>query len=255
MKTKFFIIGFLSALAIFALSGGVFATREYSKYFSDVKDDQWYYSAVMELSEEGLINGYSDGTFGVGKNITREEAAKLFYLTNLRIAKLEGQIAELEGSTPNNESVDEEDEEVAETDEDSSEESEGTIDEEQIVLNVTVDLESESTMPAGYSLFEEDLKNFKVYVPSLYFWDNSIGESRKSEGYLWRTEFSLDDFATVEEAEVDFAISVVDPDLVESDSEVLIFVNRDADTKFLLEGKLAIMKDLQKIAASFKTIQ
>lgn len=249
MKTKFFIIGFLSAFAVFAVSGAVFASREYSKSFSDVTDDAWYYSAVMELSEEGLINGYADGTFGVGKNITREEAAKLFYLTNLRIAKLEGQLEE-----EDDEEVVEEEEEI-ETAEEPSTESEGTLDEEQIVLNVTVDLESESTLPAGYSVFEEDLKKFKVSYPSLYFWDNSIGESMKDEGYLWRTEFSLDDFANEDEPEIDFIVSLVDPDLVESDSEVLIFVTRDENTSFLVEGKLAKMQDLQKIAASFKNIQ
>lgn len=248
MKTKFFIIGFLSALVMVSLSGAVFASREYSKYFSDVKEDQWYYSAVMELSEEGLINGYADGTFGVGKNITREEAAKLFYLTNLRIAKLEGQLAD-----EDDEIVVEEEE--TETSEEPSTESEGTLDEEQIVLNVTVDLESESTLPAGYSVFEEDLKKYKVSYPSIYFWDNSIGESMKADGYLWRTEFSLEDFASVDEPEIDFIVSLVDPDLVESDSEVLIFVKRDATTSFLVEGKLAKMKDLQKIAASFKNIQ
>lgn len=46
-----------------------------SKFFSDVPAGQWYSGAVASLSEKGIISGYSDGTFGPGKNVSRAEVA------------------------------------------------------------------------------------------------------------------------------------------------------------------------------------
>ena len=43
--------------------------------FSDVKADAWYYDAVMELAEEGILKGYQDGTFRPDRKITRAEFA------------------------------------------------------------------------------------------------------------------------------------------------------------------------------------
>lgn len=255
MKTKFFLFGFLSAILIIAFSGAVFASKQYSKSFSDVNEEDWFYSAVMDLSEEGLINGYTDGTFGVGKSISREEAAKLFYLTNLRIAKLENDI---ENKVDEEEVADEVVEETVDTSESEEVtiiEEEGNADEEQIVLNIVTDLTKDGTMPDGYSVFEETLKKFKVYYPSVYFWNNSIGEGKIDEGYLWYTEFSKDDFASNEDAFVKFAVSIAKPAEINSDREVLIFVKRDETTSYLVEGDLEDMKDLQKIAVSFKNIQ
>ncbi len=252
MKTKFFIMGFLSAVAILSLSSVVSAGREYSRSFNDVKEDEWYYSAVMELSEEGLLSGYSDGSFGVGRNITREEAAKLFYLTNLRISKLE---AKLSGSSVVDEEDDSNDESVSESEEEENVSDDANDEEEQIVLHITNDLNAVASLPSGYSVFEETLKKFKVFYPSVYFWNNSIGESKKAQGYLWYVEFSKDDFSTEEDPEVNFVVSIVEPSKINSDREVLIFVKRDDTTSFLVEGDLEDMKDLQKIAVSFKNIQ
>lgn len=47
--------------------------------FSDVNEGDWYYEAVMTLGNYGLINGYSDGTFRPGNDITREEIAYIMY--------------------------------------------------------------------------------------------------------------------------------------------------------------------------------
>ena len=43
--------------------------------FSDVKADAWYYDAVMELADEGILKGYQDGTFRPDRKITRAEFA------------------------------------------------------------------------------------------------------------------------------------------------------------------------------------
>lgn len=41
--------------------------------FSDVSDSAWYATAVKTLASIGVINGYKDGTFCPGKNVTRAE--------------------------------------------------------------------------------------------------------------------------------------------------------------------------------------
>lgn len=46
-----------------------------SKIFSDVPSNTWYTEAVNNLSEKGIINGYSDGTFGPTNNVNRAELA------------------------------------------------------------------------------------------------------------------------------------------------------------------------------------
>ena len=47
--------------------------------FSDVKKGAYYYSAVIWAVENGIIGGYSNGKFGVGDNITREQVATILY--------------------------------------------------------------------------------------------------------------------------------------------------------------------------------
>ena len=41
--------------------------------FSDVNEDDWFYSAVVDSTQYGWINGYPDGTFRPGATITRAE--------------------------------------------------------------------------------------------------------------------------------------------------------------------------------------
>ena len=43
--------------------------------FSDVDETAWYAVYIQQAVDAGIVNGYSDGTFGIGKNITREEMA------------------------------------------------------------------------------------------------------------------------------------------------------------------------------------
>ena len=49
--------------------------------YSDLIEEEWYYSYVKNLSRVGKINGYPDGTFKPGNNITIGEALKLILLT------------------------------------------------------------------------------------------------------------------------------------------------------------------------------
>lgn len=43
--------------------------------FSDVDKDAWYIAELNTAFENGIINGMGDGTFGTGKNITRQDMA------------------------------------------------------------------------------------------------------------------------------------------------------------------------------------
>ncbi len=45
--------------------------------FTDVVEDAWYEEAVIWAAEKGIVSGYLDGTFGVGKKITRQEIATM----------------------------------------------------------------------------------------------------------------------------------------------------------------------------------
>ena len=45
--------------------------------FLDVNTDNWYYTYVGFLSNKGLVSGMGDGTFGAGRNITRQDMAAI----------------------------------------------------------------------------------------------------------------------------------------------------------------------------------
>ena len=51
----------------------------YEARFSDVPSGQWYTNAVMWAAREGLVSGYPNGTFGVGKPISRQDLALILY--------------------------------------------------------------------------------------------------------------------------------------------------------------------------------
>lgn len=72
------------------LSRGMFVTVLYrsegnpnvnwQNKFADVVNGKWYSNAVIWAADNGIVNGYGDGTFGVDTNITREQIAKMLYL-------------------------------------------------------------------------------------------------------------------------------------------------------------------------------
>ena len=51
----------------------------YEARFSDVPAGKWYTNAVMWASQNGVVNGYPNGTFGVGKAIRRQDLALILY--------------------------------------------------------------------------------------------------------------------------------------------------------------------------------
>ena len=53
------------------------SSKEGEKRFSDVPADHWAYDAIISLAGQGVINGYENGTFEPGKNITRAEIATI----------------------------------------------------------------------------------------------------------------------------------------------------------------------------------
>ena len=66
---------------IFALAAVAALTAGVSAYaanpFSDVSMDHWAYQAVADLSAQGVVEGYPNGTFGGEKHITRFEVAQI----------------------------------------------------------------------------------------------------------------------------------------------------------------------------------
>lgn len=48
--------------------------------FSDVKDTHQFYAAIESLTSRGIINGYEDGTYKPGQQISRAHAAKIMAL-------------------------------------------------------------------------------------------------------------------------------------------------------------------------------
>ncbi len=65
----------LSIAAVAALTAGVSAYA--ANPFSDVSTDDWAYQAVADLSDQGVVEGYPDGTFRGERNMTRYELAQV----------------------------------------------------------------------------------------------------------------------------------------------------------------------------------
>ena len=65
----------LAIAAVAALAAGVSAYA--ANPFSDVSPDDWAYQAVSDLSDQGVVEGYPDGTFKGERNMTRYELAQV----------------------------------------------------------------------------------------------------------------------------------------------------------------------------------
>ena len=66
--------GVITAALIVGAMGTTFAA---SNPFSDVPTGHWSYGAVAKLAQDGVIEGYGDGTFKGDKTITRYEMAQM----------------------------------------------------------------------------------------------------------------------------------------------------------------------------------
>ena len=65
----------LALATVAALTAGVSAYA--ANPFSDVSTDDWAYQAVSDLSDQGVVEGYPDGTFKGERNMTRYELAQI----------------------------------------------------------------------------------------------------------------------------------------------------------------------------------
>ena len=65
----------LTITAVAALIAGVSVYA--ANPFSDVSTDDWAYQAVSDLSDQGVVEGYPDGTFKGERNMTRFELAQV----------------------------------------------------------------------------------------------------------------------------------------------------------------------------------
>ena len=53
-------------------------TEPYTNAYDDVQPGDWYYTAVMEMTEGGLLTGYGDGRFGPDDVITKAQLNTIF---------------------------------------------------------------------------------------------------------------------------------------------------------------------------------
>ena len=53
--------------------------NEFAKEFPDVPENHWAYETVNKMAQQGIIEGYPDGTFGGDRTMTRYELATLVY--------------------------------------------------------------------------------------------------------------------------------------------------------------------------------
>lgn len=65
-----------AALKIILAAAG-FEVSDTSNDFTDVNSNDWFAPYVSFASKNGIVNGYLDGSFGPGRNITRAEVAKI----------------------------------------------------------------------------------------------------------------------------------------------------------------------------------
>ena len=63
--------------ALYSMDGKPAVT--YVQKFSDVKESAWYAKAVTWASNNGIVAGNPDGTFGINGKATREQLALMFY--------------------------------------------------------------------------------------------------------------------------------------------------------------------------------
>lgn len=59
------------------MASSMLLTPTYAVEFSDLPETHWAYEDIMKLVEDGVVNGYTDGTYQPGKEVTRGEFLKL----------------------------------------------------------------------------------------------------------------------------------------------------------------------------------
>lgn len=72
---------FLALLALLCLAVSLTVPASAAEYagFSDVDSNSGYGDAIRWAAEQGYVNGYSDGRFGIDEPVTRAQLAAIFY--------------------------------------------------------------------------------------------------------------------------------------------------------------------------------
>lgn len=65
-------------IMVLVIGTTVFASNTNNLSFTDVDSSYWGYSAINQMVEDGVVNGYEDNTFKPEREITRAEFAKMF---------------------------------------------------------------------------------------------------------------------------------------------------------------------------------
>ena len=69
----------ISRLPFFVAAFLLFSQASYA-VFSDVSSDSQYYEAIEYLQENGIVEGYADGSFRPNQEVNRAEALKIILL-------------------------------------------------------------------------------------------------------------------------------------------------------------------------------
>lgn len=67
----------LAILFLFIVILNLTLSRVFAITFSDLQKEHWAYNSIMILVEDGVINGYLDGTYKPEREVTRGEFLKL----------------------------------------------------------------------------------------------------------------------------------------------------------------------------------
>lgn len=67
----------VSALTTALVVGAASTTFAAANPFADVPADHWAYDAVAQLVQDGIVNGYTDGTYNGDQNMSRYEMAQI----------------------------------------------------------------------------------------------------------------------------------------------------------------------------------
>ena len=76
--------------SIVVMAGIVIGCMSVSSAFTDMPKEHWAYDKVEEMTSNGIITGYTDGTFKPNREVTREEFATI--LTKALDLKTVGEI-------------------------------------------------------------------------------------------------------------------------------------------------------------------
>lgn len=81
----------ISALTTALVAGAVSTSFAAANPFSDVPADHWAYDSVSKLAAEGIVNGYTDGSFDGNSTMTRYEMAQIVAKAMAKQEKLNGE--------------------------------------------------------------------------------------------------------------------------------------------------------------------